>query len=60
MPDPKKKNRVVIELQDLKPKKDARGGIIASVNANVGANVSNNRTTDIRNSNRGASGLVNN
>jgi hypothetical protein len=51
MPDKKKKNKKVIELQDLTPKKDVRGGVSANVNANVSANkstnVSANRSTNV-------------
>ena len=60
MPNQKDKNRRIIELEDLKPKKDARGGLIANVNANVSANVSNNRSAQVRSSNRRVSGLMNN
>jgi hypothetical protein len=38
MPDQKKRTKKVIEIPDLKPKKDARGGVSADVNANVNAN----------------------
>jgi hypothetical protein len=47
MPDKKKKNKKVIELQDLTPKKDVRGGVSANVNANVSANVSANKSTNV-------------
>lgn len=60
MPNQKRKNRKAIEIEDLNPKKDARGGVSANVNANVNANVSanrsvnvnTNRSTNVRNPNR--------
>lgn len=49
MPNQKKKNRKAIAIDDLTPKKDARGGVSANVSANVSTNrsinVSNNRST---------------
>lgn len=55
MPDQKKKNRRVLELHDLKPKQDARGGISANFNINASADITNNRSTNVRSSNRGVS-----
>jgi hypothetical protein len=56
MPDKKKKNKKVIELQDLTPKKDVRGGVSANVNANVSANkstnVSANKSANVQSPNR--------
>jgi hypothetical protein len=40
-----KKAKRQIKVQDLKPKKDAKGGVVADVNANVTTNVSTHRST---------------
>jgi hypothetical protein len=47
MQDKKNKN---IKVRDLKPKKDAKGGMAANVSTNVGTNVSTSR---VGTSNRG-------
>ena len=49
MPNQKKKNRKAIEIEDLTPKKDARGGVSANVSADRSVNVSNNRSVNVSN-----------